>query len=86
MTIETRKGAQNSPRLSKNVVASRIEELQARNEQKAEMAAMTRDELIEILTESSTQPVHVCQRLARVTASKPLRCWRRCADGMNLSE
>jgi hypothetical protein len=32
-------------------VASRIEELQARNERKAEMAALTRDELIEILTD-----------------------------------
>jgi phage terminase small subunit len=46
------KGPQNSPRLSRNeLVAKRIEELQARNERKAEMAAMTRDELVGILTD-----------------------------------
>jgi hypothetical protein len=46
------KGAQNAPRLRNNeLVAKRIEELQARNERKAEMAAPTRDELIAILTE-----------------------------------
>jgi hypothetical protein len=46
------KGPQNSSRLSRNeLVARRIEELQARNEKKAEMAAMTRDELVQILTE-----------------------------------
>ena len=33
------------------LVARRIEELQASNERKAEMAALTRDELIGILTE-----------------------------------
>ena len=32
-------------------MARRIEELQARNERKAEMAALTRDELVGILTE-----------------------------------
>jgi hypothetical protein len=32
-------------------VAKKIEELQARNERKGEMAALTRDELVEILTE-----------------------------------
>jgi hypothetical protein len=32
-------------------VAKRIEELQARNEKKAEMAALSRDELIGILAE-----------------------------------
>jgi hypothetical protein len=32
-------------------VAKRIQELQARNEQKAELAAITRDELVGILTE-----------------------------------
>ena len=32
-------------------MAKRIEELQARNERKAEMAALTRDELVEILAE-----------------------------------
>jgi hypothetical protein len=43
---------QNAPRLRNNaLVAKRIEELQARNERKAELVAMTRDELIEILTE-----------------------------------
>ena len=33
------------------LVVKRIEELQARNERKAEIAAMTRDELIEILAD-----------------------------------
>ncbi|HEY5812072.1 MAG TPA: hypothetical protein VIT23_05425 [Terrimicrobiaceae bacterium] len=43
---------QNAPRLRNNeLVAKRIEELHARNERKAEMAALTRDELVEILTE-----------------------------------
>jgi hypothetical protein len=46
------KGPQNSPRLRRNeLVAKRIEELQARNERKAEMAALSRDELIGILAE-----------------------------------
>jgi hypothetical protein len=46
------KAPQNSPRLRNNeLVAKRIEELQARNERKAEMAALTRDELVEILTD-----------------------------------
>ena len=45
-------GPQNAPRLRKNeLVDKRIEELQARNERKAEMAALTRDELVKILTE-----------------------------------
>jgi phage terminase small subunit len=43
---------QNAPRLRNNaLVAARIEELQARNERKAEMAALSRDELIGILAE-----------------------------------
>lgn len=43
---------QNAPRLRNHpLVAKRIEELQARNEGKAEMAALSRDELIEILTD-----------------------------------
>jgi phage terminase small subunit len=43
---------QNAPRLRNNaLVAKRIEELQARNERKAEMEALSRDELIGILTE-----------------------------------
>jgi hypothetical protein len=42
----------NSPRLSRNeLVARRIEELQARNERKAETAALKRDELVAILTD-----------------------------------
>lgn len=32
-------------------MAKRIEELQARNERKAEMAALSRDELVQILTD-----------------------------------
>jgi phage terminase small subunit len=43
---------QNAPRLRNNaLVAKRIEELEARNEKKAELAALSRDELIGILTE-----------------------------------
>jgi phage terminase small subunit len=43
---------QNAPRLRNNeLVAKRIEELQAKNERKAEKVAMTRDEIIKILTE-----------------------------------
>ena len=46
------KAAQNAPRLrSYPLVAQRIEELQARNERKAEAVALKRDELIEILAE-----------------------------------
>jgi hypothetical protein len=44
---------QNAPRLRNNeLVAKRIEELQARNERKAEKVAMTRDELISFLVET----------------------------------
>jgi hypothetical protein len=43
---------QNAPRLRNNeLVVKRIEELQVRNERRAEMAALTRDELVGILTE-----------------------------------
>jgi hypothetical protein len=43
---------QNAPRLRNNeLVAKRIEELQVRNERKAEMAALSRDELIGFLAE-----------------------------------
>jgi phage terminase small subunit len=43
---------QNAPRLRNNeLVAKRIDESQVRNERKAEMAALSRDELIRILTE-----------------------------------
>jgi hypothetical protein len=46
------KAPQNSPRLrNSELVAKRIEELQVRNERKAEMAALTRDELVGILTD-----------------------------------
>ena len=46
------KAPQNSPRLRSNeLVAKRIEELHVRNERKAEMAALSRDELIGYLAE-----------------------------------
>ena len=46
------KAKQNAPRLRNNeLVSKRIEELQIRNERKAEMAALSRDELINILSE-----------------------------------
>jgi hypothetical protein len=68
------KGPQNSPRLSRNeLVARRIEELQARNERKAEMAAMTRDELVGILTEI------VQATRARLLEARP-------ADGLKAAE
>jgi hypothetical protein len=60
--------------LSRNeLVAKRIEELQARNERKAELAALTRDELIRILTEI----VHATR--ARLSES-------RLADGLKAAE
>ena len=68
------KGPQNSPRLSRNeLVAKRIEELQARNERKAEMAALTRDELVKILTEI----VHAARNRLLET---------RTADGLKAAE
>ncbi len=68
------KGPENSPRLSRNeLVARRIEELQARNERKAEMAALTRDELIGILTEI----VHATR--ARLSEARP-------GDGLKAAE
>jgi hypothetical protein len=68
------KGPQNSPRLRNNeLVAKRIEELQARNERKAEMAAMTRDELVEILAEI----VHATR--TRLSIARP-------ADGLKAAE
>jgi hypothetical protein len=43
---------QNAPRLRNNaLVAKRIDSLRARNERKAEMAALSRDELIGFLVE-----------------------------------
>ena len=68
------KGPQNAPRLSANeLVAKRIEELQSRNERKAERAAMTRDELVKILTDI----VHATR--ARLSEA-------RTADGLKASE
>jgi hypothetical protein len=55
------------------LVAKRIEELQARNERKAEMAAMTRDELTEILTDI----VHATR--ARLSEARP-------GDGLKAAE
>lgn len=61
---------QNAPRLRNNALVSRrIEELQARNERKAEMAALSRDELIEILTEIvHATRARLLEGLARVMA------------------
>ena len=65
---------QNAPRLRNNaLVAKRIEELQARNERKAEMAAITRDELIGILIDI----VHASR--ARLSAA-------RTTDGLKAAE
>ena len=65
---------QNAPRLRNNaLVAKRIEELQARNERKAEMAALTRDELVGILTEI----VHATR--ARLSEARP-------GDGLKAAE
>jgi hypothetical protein len=55
------------------LVAKRIEELQVRNERKAEMAALTRDELVKILTEI----VHATR--ARLSEARP-------ADGLKAAE
>jgi hypothetical protein len=54
-------------------VAKRIEELQVRNERKAELAALTRDELVEILTEI----VHATR--ARLSEARP-------GDGLKAAE
>jgi hypothetical protein len=65
---------QNAPRLRSNeLVAKRIEELQVRNERKAEMAALSRDELVEILAEI----VHAAR--ARLSEA-------RLADGLKAAE
>jgi hypothetical protein len=65
---------QNAPRLRNNArVAARIEELQARNERKAEMAALSRDELVGILAEI----VHATR--ARLSEARP-------ADGLKAAE
>jgi hypothetical protein len=54
-------------------VAKRIEELQVRNERKAEMAALSRDELVGILTEI----VHAAR--ARLSEARP-------TDGLKAAE
>jgi hypothetical protein len=65
---------QNAPRLrNKKLVAKRIEELQARNERKAEREALSRDELIEILAETV--------RAARARSSEA-----RLSDGLKAAE
>ena len=65
---------QNAPRLRNNeLVARRIEELQTRNERKAEKAALTRDELVGILTEI----VHAARNRVLET---------RTADGLKAAE
>jgi hypothetical protein len=65
---------QNAPRLRNNaLVAKRIEELQARNERKAEMAALSRDELVGILAEV----VHAAR--ARLSEARP-------SDGLKAAE
>ena len=65
---------QNAPRLRNNeLVDKRIEELQARNERKAEMAALTRDELVKILTE-----------IVHATRNRLLET--RTADGLKAAE
>jgi hypothetical protein len=58
---------------SNELVAKRIEELQVRNERKAEIAALTRDELIKILTEI----VHAARNRLLET---------RTADGLKAAE
>jgi hypothetical protein len=65
---------QNAPRLRNHpIVAERIEELQARNERKAERIALSRDELIEILAETI--------RAARTRSSEA-----RLSDGLKAAE
>ena len=65
---------QNAPRLrNSELVAKRIEELQVRNERKAEMAALSRDELVGILTEI----VHATR--ARLSEARP-------GDGLKAAE
>jgi hypothetical protein len=65
---------QNAPRLRNNeLVAKRVEELQARNERRAELAALSRDELIGILTEI------VQATRSRLSEARP-------ADGLKAAE
>jgi phage terminase small subunit len=79
------KAQQNAPRLRNNeLVAKRIEELQVRNERKAEMAALSRDELVKILTEI----VHATRNRLLETRTadgvKLRRCWPGCVGGTSL--
>jgi hypothetical protein len=68
------KAPQNAPRLRNDeLVAKRIDELQARNERKAEMAALSRDELIGILAEI----IHAARKRLPET---------RTADGLKAAE
>jgi hypothetical protein len=68
------KGPQNAPRLRSNeLVTKRIEELQVRSERKAEMAALSRDELIGNLTDI----VHATR--ARLSETRP-------GDGLKAAE
>ena len=53
---------------------------------KAEMAALTRDELVGILTKIVHASRARLSETRTVMTSKPRRCWRRCAGGMNQSE
>jgi hypothetical protein len=65
---------QNAPRLRNNeLVAKRVEELQARNERRAEFPALSRDELVGILTEI----VHAAR--ARLSEARP-------GDGLKAAE
>ena len=65
---------QNAPRLRNNeLVAKRIEELQVRNERKAEKAALTRDELIVFLGDI----IHAARNRLQET---------RTADGLKAAE
>ena len=77
---------QNAPRLRNHeLVAKRIEELQMRNERKAEMTAPSRDELVGILTEI----VHATR--ARLSEARPTdglkatEMLAKCAVGMSQS-
>jgi hypothetical protein len=66
------KSPQNAPRL-RNKVARRIEELHERNARKAEMQALKRDDLIEILTEM-------------IQAVRPRLSEARPSDGLKAAE
>jgi hypothetical protein len=65
---------QNAPRLRNHpLVDQRIQELQARNERKAEMAALSRDELVAILAE-----------IVHATSARPSEA--RPGDGLKAAE